>query len=97
MGTNRTAVKVHAATPASTMPGQQPDTPEPFVDAAKAAEFLCLRRRRVLDLARRAEIPAHPLGEGKRRVWRFRLSELAAAMSSRINCADAAVRAKGKE
>jgi len=70
---------------------------EPFVDAVAAGEFLHLRPRRVLEMARRGEIPAYPLGQGKRRVWRFRLSELASAICSRgVNCADAAVRAKEK-
>jgi hypothetical protein len=70
---------------------------EPFVDAAAAGNFLCLRPRRVLELARRGLIPAHPLGNGQRRVWRFRLSELASALSSRgVHCGDAAVRAKEK-
>jgi hypothetical protein len=32
-----------------------------------------LRPRRVLEMARRGEIPAYPLGQGKRRAWRFRL------------------------
>jgi Helix-turn-helix domain len=59
--------------------------PEPFVDANRAAEFLSLRRRRVLELARGGEIPAHPLGNGSRKVWRFRLSELAAAIDARHN------------
>lgn len=63
--------------------GFSPAPLEPFVDANRAAEFLCLRPRRVLELARRGAIPAHPLGEGQRRVWRFRLSELSAAMCSR--------------
>jgi hypothetical protein len=57
--------------------------PEPFVDANTAAAFLCLRPRRVLELARQGAVPAHPLGDGQRKVWRFRLSELAAAMCSR--------------
>ena len=70
---------------------------EPFVDAVEAAEFLRLRPRRVLELARQGVIPAYPLGQGKRRVWRFRLSELASAICSRsVHCADAAVRAKEK-
>jgi len=61
---------------------------ELFVDAAKAAEFLSLRPRRVLELARLGKIPAYPLGDGKRRVWRFRLSELAYALRSHgVNCA----------
>jgi hypothetical protein len=65
-------------------PGQ---TPEPFVDAQKAGEFLSLRSRRVLELARRGAIPAHPLGEGLRKVWRFRLSELASAVCARgVDC-----------
>jgi hypothetical protein len=45
---------------------------EPFVDAVAAGDFLRLRPRRVLELARRGEIPAYPLGQGKRRVWRLR-------------------------
>ena len=61
--------------------------PEPFVDAQKAAEFLSMRPRRLLELARQGAIPAYPLGNGYRRVWRFRLSELAAAIEARINCA----------
>lgn len=53
---------------------------EPFVDAVEAGEFLRLRPRRVLELARQGVIPAYPLGQGKRRVWRFRLSEVADAV-----------------
>ena len=56
---------------------------EPFVDAVRAAGFLSLSPRRVLALARTGAIPAHPLGNGQRRVWRFRLSELASAVSAR--------------
>ena len=70
---------------------------EPFVDAVIVGDFLRLRPRRVLELARRGKIPAYPLGDGKRRVWRFRLSELASAICSRgVHCAHAAVRAKEK-
>jgi hypothetical protein len=70
---------------------------ERFVDAIEAGKFLHLRPRRVLELARQGAIPAHPLGSGERRVWRFRLSELASALCSRgVDCAHAAVRAKEK-
>jgi hypothetical protein len=71
---------------------------EPFVDAAKAAEFASMRRRRLLELARRGLIPAHPIGDGQRRVWLFRLSEIASSLATRtIECGDAAVRTgKGK-
>jgi len=40
--------------------------------------LLSFRRRRVWERARQGEIPVHPLGQGKRRVWRFWLSGLAA-------------------
>jgi len=53
---------------------------EPFVDAVRAAGFLSLSPRRVLTLARSGGIPAYHLGNGRRRVWRFRLSELASAV-----------------
>jgi hypothetical protein len=59
-----------------------PEIPERFVDADEAATFLSLTRRRVLDLARARKLPGHPIGDGARRVWRFRLSELAAAIVS---------------
>ena len=66
---------------------------EPFVDAAKAAEFASMRRRRLLELARRGLIPAHPIGDGQRRVWLFRLSEIASALAAHaVNCSGAAVR-----
>jgi len=57
---------------------------EAFVDAATAAKFLCVKRRRVLQMARSKEIPAHPIGRGRRKQWRFRLSELAQAIRQRV-------------
>jgi hypothetical protein len=66
---------------------------EPFVDAKKAAEFVNLRPRHLLELARDGSIPAHPVGNGQRRVWRFRLSEIASALATRaVKCSNAAVR-----
>ena len=59
-----------------------PETLEGFVDADEAGKFLSLNRRRILELARAGKLPGHPIGDGTRRVWRFRLSELAAAVSS---------------
>ena len=55
---------------------------EQFVDAYEAGKFLSLKRRRILELARARKLPGHPIGDGARRVWRFRLSELATAVSS---------------
>jgi len=51
--------------------------PEQFVDGQRAADFLGLPRKTLLNLARRGSVPAHPIGDGMRRTWRFRLSELA--------------------
>jgi hypothetical protein len=57
------------------------ETLEGFVDADEAAKFLFLKRRRILELARAGKLPGHPIGDCARRVWRFRLSELAAAVT----------------
>jgi hypothetical protein len=58
---------------------------EPFVDPQKAAEFLSIRPRRLLDLARKNVLPSYPIGQGQRRVWRFRLSEMAASVTGGVN------------
>jgi len=61
-----------------------PEGPERFVDADEAGKFLSLTRRRILELARARKLPGHPIGDGARRVWRFRLSELAAAVAKNV-------------
>jgi excisionase family DNA binding protein len=58
--------------------------PEPFVDADAVAAFLSIKRRQVLELARSGGIPAHPLQGSRRRVWRFKLSEVDAAVVTGI-------------
>ena len=58
---------------------------EYFVDATEAATFLRLNRRTVLKMARDGVIPAHPLGEGARKQWRFLLSELDEWLRKRVN------------
>jgi Helix-turn-helix domain len=58
---------------------------EPFVDADVVADFLSVKRRRALEWARSGEIPAHPLGSGQRRIWRFRLSEIVAALDKKVS------------
>jgi excisionase family DNA binding protein len=56
-------------------------SPESFVDSITAAEFLAVSPRYLLDLTRAGRIPGHPLSLGrKRRIWRFRLSELASCL-----------------
>jgi hypothetical protein len=68
--------------PASVITGKEsrrmPVAPEPFVSADEAAQFLCVKRRYLLELARRGITGAYALGTGgKRKIWVFRLSELA--------------------
>jgi hypothetical protein len=57
---------------------QLPVTQEPFVSAEEAAQFLCVKRRYLLELARRGIAGAYSLGTGgKPKIWVFRISELA--------------------
>ena len=58
-------------------------TPEPFVSADVAAQFLSVTRRYVLALARGGIAGAYALGAGSRKVWVFRLSELSSAVAAR--------------
>jgi hypothetical protein len=57
---------------------------EPFVSADDAAKFLGVKRRFLLSLARQGIAGAYSLGTGDfRRIWIFRLSELAEAIGSK--------------
>ena len=46
------------------------------LDATEAATVLKMNSRTLVRWARCGYVPAHPLGEGKRRIWRFFESEL---------------------
>ena len=50
--------------------------PEPYVDPDEAAAFLDTNRLKVIRMARSGSLPAYPLALGRRRQWRFKLSEL---------------------
>ena len=55
-----------------------------FLTADQAAEFLGgLNSRTVSRWAREAYLPSYPIGEGKRRLWRFLESDLKQWMLSR--------------
>jgi hypothetical protein len=71
--------------------------PEPFVSAEQAAQFLSIKRRYLLALARKGIAGAYPLGTGTvRKIWVFRLSELAAAVARNADPQNAAsVRSSG--
>ncbi|HET9281332.1 MAG TPA: helix-turn-helix domain-containing protein [Candidatus Angelobacter sp.] len=49
---------------------------EQYVSTEEAAAFLKVNRLKIIRMARSGSLPAHPLGTGKRRQWRFKLSEL---------------------
>ena len=53
-----------------------PAPQEPFVDAERAASFLAMSRKTLLAKSRSGHLPGHPIGDGPRKIWRFRLSEL---------------------
>lgn len=46
------------------------------LDATEAANVLKVNSRTLVRWARCGYVPAHPLGEGKRRIWRFFENEL---------------------
>jgi excisionase family DNA binding protein len=55
-----------------------------FLDAEEAAQFLGgLNSRTVTRWAREGYLPAYPIGEGKRRLWRFLESDLERWMLAR--------------
>jgi hypothetical protein len=62
----------------SNNPAVQNAQEEHFVDAAAAAAFLSITRKYLLKLSRLGLVPAHPLGIGSRKQWRYRISELSA-------------------
>lgn len=66
---------------------------EPFVTPEEAARFLRISPVTIKKMAREGQIPAHPIGNGLRKRWRFLISELASHMSSRVNSETSSVRA----
>ena len=66
--------------------------PESYVGPDQAAAFLNTNRLKVIRMARSGSLPAHPLGNGKRRQWRFKLSELDRHMQEGLNGAHPPVR-----
>lgn len=66
------------------IPIPSPVTFEPFIDAERAAHFLSMSRKTLLSLARKGYLPGHPIGQGVRKVWKFRLSELDSWMKTGV-------------
>ena len=47
-----------------------------LLDAREAAQVLRMDSRTLIRWARLGQIPAHPMGEGRRKLWRFLEHEL---------------------
>jgi len=65
-------------------PGVPPLTP------GAAAAYLGLDVKTITRWARQGYLPAHPLGEGKRKFWRFLESELSEWLAAKTNRSAAA-------
>src|ERR1700722_14192415 len=57
--------------------------PQPLLDAQEGAQILRMDRRTLILWARLGYVPAHPLGEGKRKRWLFLEHELLAWVETR--------------
>lgn len=66
---------------------------EPFVTPEEAANFLRISPVTVKKMAREGYLPAHPIGTGIRKRWRFRISELVSHMRCRVQSEPSSVRA----
>jgi hypothetical protein len=69
-------------------PGKLPvrgSAPHRLMTAVDAAILLDMDNRTLIRWARSGYVPAHPLGEGRRRMWRFFEDELLAWVESQSN------------
>ncbi len=64
--------------------GGSPASPK-LLTAVEAALLLHMDHRTLIRWARAGYVPAHPLGEGRRRMWRFFEHELLAWVESQSN------------
>ena len=77
--------------PGTTSRSEQPREARRVILTPKGvAELLDLDDKTVTRWARQGYIPAHPLGEGKRKVWRFFESELVEWLAAQTNQLEAA-------
>lgn len=57
---------------------------EPYIEAGRAAVYLSMSRKTLLKKARSGCLPAHPIGDGRKKMWRFRISELDRWMQTEV-------------
>jgi excisionase family DNA binding protein len=58
---------------------------EPYVSVEKAAQYLDLKPKTLLVKARKGQVPAYPWGDGVRKTWRFKISQLDDWMKSKLH------------
>jgi predicted site-specific integrase-resolvase len=63
----------------------QTSTSSKPMDPKAAAEFLALDVKTITRWARQGYLPGHPLGEGKRKFWRFLEPELTEWLATKTN------------
>jgi excisionase family DNA binding protein len=61
------------------------ETFEPYVAVEKAARYLDMKPKTLLQKARKGLIPAYPWGDGPRRTWRFKISQLDEWMKRKLH------------
>lgn len=81
----------------STVPIDRLQPVTPWLSADEAATHLRETRKGILHLARTGKLPAHPIGDGQRRRWKFRRDELDAWLSSRNNGVATGAALKGRK
>lgn len=87
----------HPGRTATASSGSRLSIQEPYVDAGRAASYLSMSRKTLLRKARTGRLPAHPIGDGCKKMWRFRISELDHWMQTGVTSgSDEGVQRKGR-
>jgi excisionase family DNA binding protein len=75
---------IHLLPPPAKSPGRGAASHK-LMTAVEAAILLGMDHRTLIRWARAGYVPAHPLGEGRRRMWRFFEDELVAWVEAQSN------------
>lgn len=70
---------------------------EPYIEAGRAAAYLSMSRKTLLKKARSGRLPGHPIGDGRKKMWRFRISELDRWMQTEVTSDSDGGRSKGRK
>lgn len=70
---------------------------EPYIEAGRAAAYLSMSRKTLLKKARAGRLPGHPIGEGRKKMWRFRISELDRWMQTEVTSGSDGGRSKERK